>query len=74
MGVLASGSGSNLQAILDATEQGRLDARVAVVVSDNPEAYALERARRHGVPAVVVPFGESATREEHDRRVLRALR
>ena len=74
LGVLASGSGSNLQAILDATEQGRLDARVAVVVSDNPEAYALERARRHGVPAVVVPFGESATREEHDRRVLRALR
>ncbi|MFU8855613.1 MAG: phosphoribosylglycinamide formyltransferase [Deferrisomatales bacterium] len=72
LGVLASGGGSNLQSILDAAAGGMLDARVAVVVSDNPEALALERARRAGVAAEVVPVA-GAPREEHDRRVTAAL-
>jgi phosphoribosylglycinamide formyltransferase-1 len=54
VGVLASGRGTNLQAILDACARGEIPARVAVVVSDNPAAAALERARRAGVPAVFV--------------------
>jgi len=73
LGVLASGSGSNLQSILDAAAGSGLDARVAVVVSDNPQAFALERARGSGVPAEVVPVA-GATRQEHDRRVVEALR
>ena len=56
LGALASGSGSNFQAILDAAATGRLDARVGVVVSDNPEAFALERAREAGVPFEAIPW------------------
>ncbi len=73
LGVLASGSGSNLQSILDAAAGGVLDAEVAVVVSDNPEAFALERARRAGVQAEAVPL-DGTTREDHDRRMVEVLR
>jgi phosphoribosylglycinamide formyltransferase-1 len=52
LGVLASGSGTNLQAIIDATRDGSLDADVAVVVSDKQAAFALERARAANIPAV----------------------
>lgn len=52
VGVLVSGGGTNLQAILDALDQGRItNAEVAAVISNNPGAYALERARNHGIPA-----------------------
>ena len=54
LGVLISGSGTNLQAIIDAIETRRLDAEVAVVVSNHPSAYGLERARLHSIPGVVV--------------------
>ncbi|RMG96674.1 MAG: phosphoribosylglycinamide formyltransferase [Candidatus Dadabacteria bacterium] len=74
LGVLVSGSGSNLQAILDAAASGRLDAEVRVVVSDNPGAYGLERARRAGVPAEVVPWDPARPREAHDEAVVEALR
>lgn len=74
IGVLASGGGSNLQAILDACQAGRLDAKVVVTVSDVADAYALERARRAGVPAEIVEFERSASREAHDARVVQALR
>ncbi len=73
LGVLASGGGSNLQSILDACAGGALDARVRVVVSDNPKAGALDRARAAGAAAVAVPFGASPDREAHDRRVVAAL-
>lgn len=52
IGVLVSGSGSNLQAIIDAVEAGTINARIAVVISDRPGAYALERAQKHGIAAV----------------------
>jgi phosphoribosylglycinamide formyltransferase-1 len=54
LGVLISGRGSNLQAIIDAVEDGRVPARIGVVVSNRPDAQGLERARRHGIPAEVV--------------------
>ena len=54
LGVLVSGSGTNLQAIIDATADGSLDADVAVVVSDKADAYGLERARQAGIAAVHV--------------------
>jgi phosphoribosylglycinamide formyltransferase-1 len=62
LGVLASGRGSNLGAILSAIDAGELTSRVAVVVSDVPEASALERARAAGIPTVVVSPG---TRRAH---------
>lgn len=64
--VLASGHGSNLQALLDATRAGRLAAEVVAVFSDKPRAFALERARQAGIPAHVVSPGDFATRREFD--------
>lgn len=51
LGILGSGSGSNMQAILDSIEEGSLGARIALVLSDNPDAFILERARRNGIEA-----------------------
>ena len=62
MGVLASGNGSNLQAIIDSSLTGRIDVEVAVVVSDVADAHALERARSAGIPAVHVPPGSFRTK------------
>jgi phosphoribosylglycinamide formyltransferase 1 len=74
LGVLVSGSGTNLQAILDAIRGRELDARVAVVVSNVPGAKALDRARDVGVEAVVVDHTEFATRSEFDAAVVALLR
>jgi phosphoribosylglycinamide formyltransferase-1 len=74
LGVLVSGSGTNLQAILDAVAEGRLDARVHVVVSNKPGVPALDRAQRAGVPAVVVPHRDFSSREEFDRKLVEVLR
>lgn len=54
LGVLVSGRGSNLQAIIDAIERGELSARIVLVISNRAEAYALEQCRRHGVPFRVI--------------------
>ena len=54
LAVLVSGRGTNLQSIIDAAESGKLDAVVKVVISDNPTAYALERAYRHGIPTQII--------------------
>lgn len=74
LGVLASGNGSNLQAILDACAAGRVDARVAVVISNVPGAGALERARRAGVPTEVIPSKGVVDREAYDLGLVEALR
>ncbi len=73
IGVLASGRGSNLQAIIDAIEAGKLDCRLAVVVSDRPEAQALERARKHGTGAVFMDPKAHPNREAFDQAVLGVL-
>ena len=59
LAVLASGRGSNLQALIDAIEEGKIRAEIAVVISDNPEAQALNRADKYGIPAVSVREGIS---------------
>lgn len=73
IGVLASGRGSNLQAIIDAIEAGELDCRLAVVVSDRADAQALERARKHGIEAVFLDSKGYPDREAFDRAVLAVL-
>lgn len=73
LGVLASGRGSNLQAIMDAIAEGRLDARVKVVVSDREEAMALERARKAGIPAFYVNPRAYHSKEEYEKEILRLL-
>jgi len=62
LGVLGSGAGSNMQAILDAIEDGSLNAEILLVLSDNPEACILERARKAGIPADVIDCGGYKTR------------
>ncbi|HPJ97176.1 MAG TPA: phosphoribosylglycinamide formyltransferase [Syntrophales bacterium] len=73
IGVLASGSGSNLQSIIDHIEQGRLDAEIRVVISNNPDAYALTRAKKHGIPFVIVRRQEFPDRETFDGQMAETL-
>ncbi|MCL6479129.1 MAG: phosphoribosylglycinamide formyltransferase [Peptococcaceae bacterium] len=73
VGVLASGRGANLQAIIDHCESGAIPAAVAVVISDNAGALALERARMHGIPAVHIHFPYYASKEEYERRIVLEL-
>jgi phosphoribosylglycinamide formyltransferase-1 len=72
--VLVSGSGSNLQAILDAIRKGRLNASVRLVLSNKPKVFALERAERAGVPTAVVRHKDFESREAFDRALVQALR
>lgn len=74
LGVLASGTGSNLQAILDAVGRGELDVVPAVVASDRPGARALERARAAGVATTVIRPRDHASREAFDAALVEALR
>ncbi|HEY0465733.1 MAG TPA: phosphoribosylglycinamide formyltransferase [Polyangiaceae bacterium] len=74
LGVLVSGVGSNLQAILDAISAGTLNARVKVVIANRPGAQALERARAAGVSALTIPHKDFASREAFDRALIQALR
>ena len=74
VGVLASGRGSNLQALLDACARPDYPARVAIVISDREQAEALERARAAGVEAVWVNPKDFADRESFDRALVRELR
>ena len=74
LGVLVSGSGTNLQAILDAIAARTIDARIAVVVSNVPDAKALDRARAAGVETVVVDHNGFADRSAFDAAVVRVLR
>jgi formyltetrahydrofolate-dependent phosphoribosylglycinamide formyltransferase len=69
LAVLASGSGSNLQAVLDACAHGMLAAEVVLVVSDRRDAFALERARTVGVPAVHLPRADGEARADYDARL-----
>ncbi len=73
IGVLASGRGSNLQAIIDAIEAGKLDGRLAVVVSDRADAQALERARKHGTEAVFMDPKAHPNRVPFDQAMLGVL-
>ena len=73
LGILLSGRGSNFLAIDDAVRRGELHAEIAVVISNQPEAAGLERARERGLPALLLPH-RGKRREEHDRLVLDALR
>ena len=57
IGALISGGGTNLQAIIDACESGKIDGTMVFVGSDNPSAQGLERSRRHGIPHFVVDYG-----------------
>jgi phosphoribosylglycinamide formyltransferase-1 len=72
--VLASGSGTNLQALIDACKEPSYPAEIGVVISDRLQAYALERARSAGIEAVAVPRRAFPDREAHDLAIVELLR
>lgn len=74
LGVLISGRGSNLQAIVDAIREGRLDARIAVVISNRADAYGLERARAAGIEALCISHRAFPTREAFEAALVAELR
>jgi phosphoribosylglycinamide formyltransferase-1 len=73
LGVLISGRGSNLQALIDAIADGRLDARIVLVISNRPEAQGLERARRAGIDTLVISHKGHASREAYDELLVAEL-
>jgi len=74
VGVLVSGRGSNLQALLDAAADPAFPAEIALVISNIPGVYALERSEKAGVPTLVIPHKGFASREDFDAAMDRALR
>ncbi len=69
--VLASGKGTNLQAILEAIDRGEIKgATVTLVISDRKDAYVLERARIRGIPAIFMSASRYPSREEYDRKIV----
>jgi phosphoribosylglycinamide formyltransferase-1 len=73
LGVLVSGSGSNLQAIIDNIEAGRLDARIKIIISNVPDVFALERAKKHGLASLVISHKGYKRREDFDQKIVEAL-
>lgn len=73
VGVLISGSGTNLQALIDACAQPGYPAAIAIVISNKEDAYGLERARKAGIPTLVIGHKDYASRELYDSALHHAL-
>jgi phosphoribosylglycinamide formyltransferase 1 len=74
LGVLISGRGSNLQAIIDASAGGQLPAKVAVVISNDPTAGGLERAKKHNIPAVVIEPKDFKDKHTYELEIVKELK
>jgi len=74
LGVLVSGSGTNLQAIIDRIESGEICAEIACVISNKADAYALTRATRHGIPIVIHENHRFSNRQSYDTATVEILR
>ncbi len=72
--VMVSGGGTNLQAVIDAVEDGRIqNTTIAAVISNNANAYALQRAKKHGIPSVCISPKDFASREEFNKAFLQKV-
>jgi len=75
IGVLVSGNGSNFQAIVDALEAGRItNGRIACLISNKADAYALERAKKHNIPALVLDHRQFPNRSAYDQALVALLK
>lgn len=72
--VFASGSGSNFQAMIDAVQEGRLDAKVNLLICDQPNAYVIERAKNAGIPSFVFQAKQYSGKEEYEREIILELK
>lgn len=71
--VLVSGRGTNLQAIIDDIKKGRIDGSIKIVISDNPDAYALERAHRNNIKTEIVLYKRFNSKKEYEEVILKHL-
>ena len=71
--VMISGSGSNLQAIIDAIESGELNATIKAVISNRPDAFGLQRAKKHGIEAIALDHQQFKSRHSFDKRLTREI-
>jgi phosphoribosylglycinamide formyltransferase-1 len=71
--VLASGRGSNFQALIDAVSRGEVPAELVALITDNPEAYAIERAQKAAIPYEVVDYDSFPSREAYERALLAVM-
>ncbi|MFI5358418.1 MAG: phosphoribosylglycinamide formyltransferase [Halanaerobiales bacterium] len=74
IGVLVSGNGSNLQAIIDRIEAGELQAEISIVISDREDAYALKRAARHGIENMYIDPGKFREKREYEGKLVQVLK
>jgi len=74
IGVLASGRGTNLQAIIEAIEEGKIEGEIKVVISDNPDAYALKRAKQNNIETEYINFKSFKNREDYDKKIMEYLK
>jgi phosphoribosylglycinamide formyltransferase-1 len=72
--VLASGRGSNFQAVIDAVDRGEVPAVCSALITDNPRAYAINRAEKAGIPVFIVDYDASASREEYEQALSEVMR
>lgn len=71
--VVASGRGSNFQAVIDAIRNGKVPAECVALITDNPKAYALERAKKAGIPCRIIDYATFPSREVYERALLAAM-
>jgi len=74
IGVLASGRGTNLQAIIEAIKEGKIEGRISIVISDNQDAFALKRAEQHNIETEYVNFKSFKNREDYDKKIMEYLK
>jgi phosphoribosylglycinamide formyltransferase 1 len=73
IGVLASGSGSNFEVIAEAIQQGQLNAKIPVLIYNNPEAKAVARAEKYGIPSILLNHRDCKSREELDTKIVKTF-
>ena len=74
IGVLVSGSGTNLQSIIEAIEARKIDGKICIVISDNPNAYAIKRAKKYNIETQYINYKEFNNREEYDKKIISVLK
>ncbi len=73
LGILISGSGTNLQAIIDNINSGYIPAEISVVISNNPDAYGLKRAEKYNIPTKIINHKNFSSREEFEQELIKVL-
>jgi len=73
IGVLASGRGTNLQAIIEAIKEGKIEGRISIVISDNQDAFALKRAKQNNIETKYINFKSFKNREDYDKEIIKIL-